>query len=168
MKPLELKPMMNESNSPMEENRDIEVTLKREMFPDGARFWDDDGTPKVTTPDGRVLFVVKTDVFTDPDPRLPDPHAPFVREVAWEEFAEVRDKYLRMASSSTASAEENSFTDNDPKSITQLKMKQETKEPPKPKPKGPAGQTWEEQLAAHNRGMAEWKAKHGDKAPKVH
>ena len=67
-----------------------------------------------------------------------------------------------------APAEENSFTANDPKSITQLKMKQETKEPPKPKPKGPAGQTWEERLAAHNRGMAEWKAKHGDKAPKVH
>jgi hypothetical protein len=69
-----------------------------------------------------------------------------------------------------APAEENSFTDNDPKSITQLKMKQEPQEPPKPKPKpkGPAGQTWEEQLASHNRGMAEWKAKHGDKAPKVH
>jgi hypothetical protein len=98
MKPLELKPMMNESASPMEESRDVEVTLKREMFPEGAKFWDDDGTPKVTTPDGKVLFVGETGVFTNPDPRLPNPYAPFVREVAWEEFAEVRDRYLRMAS----------------------------------------------------------------------
>ena len=160
--------MMNESARPMEESRDIEVTLKREMFPEGAKFWDDDGTPKVTTPDGKVLVPGLLRIVPDADPRLPNPYAPFVREVTWEEFAEVRNRYLRMARSSTASAEENSFTGNDPKSITQVTMKQETKEPPKPKPKGPAGETWEEQLASHNRGMAEWKAKHGDKAPKVH
>ena len=51
-------------------------------------------------------------------------------------------------------------------------MKQEPKAPqeqkPKPKPKGTAGMTWEEQLACHNRAEAEWKAKHGDKLPKVH
>jgi hypothetical protein len=51
-----------------------------------------------------------------------------------------------------------------------LKMKQEPKETQKekPRPKGPAGQTWEERLADHNLAMAEWKAKHGDKPPKVH
>ena len=49
-------------------------------------------------------------------------------------------------------------------------MKQEPKAPQeqKPKPKGTAGMTWEERLASHNQGMAEWKAKHGDKLPKVH
>ena len=94
--------MMNESASPMEESRDVEITLKREMFPEGAKFWDDDGTPKATTPDGRVLVVGLKAIGPDPAPRLPNPYAPFVREVAWEEFAEVRDRYrdryLRMAS----------------------------------------------------------------------
>jgi hypothetical protein len=49
-------------------------------------------------------------------------------------------------------------------------MKQEPKAPQeqKPKPKGTAGMTWEERLASHNRAAAEWKAKHGDKLPKVH
>jgi hypothetical protein len=90
--------MMNESNSPMEKSRDIEVTLKREMFPEGAKFWDDDGTPKVTTPDGRVLVVGLKAIGPAADPRLPNPYAPFVREVAWAEFVEViRDEYLRIA-----------------------------------------------------------------------
>lgn len=86
--------MMSEQENPPKESRaEAEITLKREMFPEGAKFWDDDGTTKVTTPDGRVLFVGETGVFTDPNPRLPNPYAPFVREVAWEEFAEVRDRY---------------------------------------------------------------------------
>jgi hypothetical protein len=89
--------MMNESASPMEESRDVEVTLKREMFPEGAKFWDDDGTPKVTTPDGKVLVPGLLRIVPDADPRLPNPYAPFVREVTWEELAEVRDRYLRMA-----------------------------------------------------------------------
>ena len=82
----------------MEESRDVEVTLKREMFPEGAKFWDDDGTPKVTTPDGRVLVVGLKAIGPAADPRLPNPYAPFVREVTWEDFAEVRNRYLRMAS----------------------------------------------------------------------
>ena len=52
-------------------------------------------------------------------------------------------------------------------------MKQEPKAPQeqKPLPKKPvglAGMTWEERLTSHNRAEAEWKAKHGDKLPKVH
>lgn len=63
---------------------------------------------------------------------------------------------------------------NTPKSIPQVTMKtndQKTPPAPPPSPKKPvglAGMTLEEQLASHNRGMAEWKAKHGDKPPKVH
>ncbi len=47
---------------------------------------------------------------------------------------------------------------------------EETKKPAdaKPRPKGPAGQTWEEQQESHRQGMAAWKAKHGNKAPRVH
>ena len=89
---------MNESASPMEESRDIEVTLKREMFPEGAKFWDDDGTPKVTTPDGKV-FAAGPDKFVEAAPRYtPNPYGPFVREVGWEEFVEaIRAEYLRIA-----------------------------------------------------------------------
>ena len=90
--------MMSEQENPPKESRaEAEIALKREMFPEGARFWDDDGTPKVTTPDGKVLVVGLLRVVPAADPRLPNPYAPFVREVTWEEFAEVRDRYLRMA-----------------------------------------------------------------------
>jgi hypothetical protein len=96
MKPLELKPMMNESDGPMEDSRDIEVTLKRDMFPDGAKFWDDDGTPKVTTPDGRAFDAALTKVIPGAVP--PNPYGPFVREVDWDRFVEViREEYLRIA-----------------------------------------------------------------------
>lgn len=106
--------MMNEIDRMMDESRGLEVTLKREMFPEGAKFWDDDGTPKATTPDGRVLVVGLKAIGPAADPWLPNPYVPFVREVAWEEFAEVREKCLRMARSSASSGEENSFTGNDP------------------------------------------------------
>ena len=75
-----------------------DVTLKRDMFPDGAKFWVDDGTPKVTTPDGKV-FGVGPDKFAEATARFtPNPYGPFVREVDWEEFTEaIRAEYLRIA-----------------------------------------------------------------------
>ena len=49
-------------------------------------------------------------------------------------------------------------------------METESKEQePKPKkPTGSAGMTPEEEMAATERAKAEWKAKRGDKLPKVH
>ena len=72
-----------------------EVTLKRDMFPDGAKFWDDDGMPIVTTPDGPPLFVGGYKVVPAGEP--PNPFGPFVREVDWDGLMAIRDKYLRMA-----------------------------------------------------------------------
>ena len=51
--------------------------------------------------------------------------------------------------------------------IERLEAKPKRAKPPG-KPTGSAGMTPEERIAATETAKAEWKAKHGDKLPKVH
>jgi len=83
--------MSDQEGPPKENCLKVAITLKREMFPDGAKFWDDDGTPKVTTPDGKVL-AAGPDKFTEATARYTPTHtgrlcAKWVGKNLWKLFA---------------------------------------------------------------------------------
>lgn len=67
------------------------------------------------------------------------------------------------------------MTDEDPPQKYRNSVKEKNQKPPErpagpagARIKGPAGETEEERQANHEQAARDWKAKHGDKAPRVH
>lgn len=115
-------------------------------FAPGTRFFADEGEPVSISPDGVLTNWFEGKPVVVPPSEFARTSPP--SSLSFEDFS------ARVARYSEAKEA----------------MKQEPKAPKeqKPRPKGSARMTREERLASHNQGMAEWKAKHGDKAPNVH